>query len=50
MSKYILRIGHVIEVDGSKTVGELEASISDLYRTHRSKKYAVGQVGSIVKI
>ena len=50
MSKDILRIGHVIEVDGSKTVGELEASISDLYRTHRSKKYAVGQVGSIVKI
>lgn len=50
MSDDILRIGRVIEVDGSKTVGELEASISDLYRTHRSRKYAVGQVGSIVKV
>ncbi|PIV21308.1 MAG: ATPase [Deltaproteobacteria bacterium CG03_land_8_20_14_0_80_45_14] len=50
MNDDILRIGHVIEVDGFKTVGKLEASISDLYRTHRSRKYAVGQVGSIVKI
>ena len=50
MNDDILRIGRVIEVDGFKTVGELEASISDLYRTHRSRKYAVGQVGSIVKI
>ena len=50
MSNDILRIGRVIEVDGSKTVGELEANISDLYRTHRSRKYAVGQVGSIVKV
>jgi hypothetical protein len=50
MNDDILWIGHVIEVDGFKTVGELEASISDLYRTHRSRKYAVGQVGSIVKI
>ncbi len=50
MNSDILRIGRVIEVDGSKTVGELEASINDLYRTHRSRKYAVGQVGSIVKI
>ncbi|MEW6664972.1 MAG: DUF87 domain-containing protein [Thermodesulfobacteriota bacterium] len=50
MTSDILRIGRVIEVDGSKTVGELEASISDLYRTHKSRKYAVGQVGSIVKI
>ena len=50
MNNDILRIGRVIEVHGSKTVGELEASISDLYRTHRSRKYAVGQVGSIVKI
>ena len=38
MNDDILRIGHVIEVDGFKTVGELEASISDLYRTHRSRK------------
>jgi hypothetical protein len=50
MSSDILRIGRVIEVDGSKTLGELEASVSDLYRQFRSRKYAVGQVGSIVKI
>lgn len=50
MNNDILRIGHVIEVDGSKTLGQLEASVSDLYRTHKSRKYAVGQVGSIVKI
>ena len=50
MSEDILRIGRVIEVDGSKTIGELEANICDLYRTYKSRKYAVGQVGSIVKI
>ena len=50
MSQSVLRIGRVIEVNGSRTVGELEASVDDLYRTHKSRKYAVGQVGSIVKI
>jgi uncharacterized protein len=50
MNSDILQIGRVIEVDGSRTIGELEASVSDLYRQYRSRKYAVGQVGSIVKI
>lgn len=50
MTENILRIGRVIEVNGSRTVGELEATVDDLYRTHRSRKYAIGQVGSIVKI
>lgn len=50
MSQSVLRIGRVIEVNGSRTRGELEASVDDLYRTHKSRKYAIGQVGSIVKI
>jgi len=50
MGQDILRIGRVIEVNGSRTIGELEASVSDLYRTYKSRKYAIGQVGSIVKI
>ena len=50
MSDSILRIGRVIEVSGSRVVGELEATVEDLYRTHRSRRYAVGQIGSIVRI
>ena len=50
MSAEILRIGRVIEVSGSKVVGELEASVEDLYRTYKSRRYTVGQVGSIVRI
>ncbi len=50
MNQSVLRIGRVIEVNGSRTIGELEASISDLYRTYKSRKYIIGQVGSIVKI
>ena len=50
MTPNILRIGRVVEVNGSKTIGELEASVEDLYRTYKSRKYAIGQVGSIVKI
>lgn len=50
MSAEILRVGRVIEVSGSKVVGELEASVEDLYRTYKSRRYTVGQVGSIVRI
>lgn len=50
MSDSILKIGRVVEVTGAKVVGELESSVDDLYRTYRSRRYAVGQVGSIVKI
>jgi hypothetical protein len=46
----ILRVGRVIEVSGAKVVGELEASVEDLYRTYKSRRYTVGQVGSIVRI
>ena len=50
MSEDILRIGRVIEVSGSKVVGELEGTVEDLYRTYKSRRYTVGQVGSLVKI
>jgi DNA helicase HerA-like ATPase len=50
MSQSLLRIARVIEVNGSRTIGEMEASVEDLYRTYRSRRYAIGQVGSIVKI
>lgn len=50
MSNDILRIGRVVEISGSKLIGELEASVEDLYRTHLSRRYTVGQIGSIVRI
>ncbi|MFZ3014411.1 MAG: DUF87 domain-containing protein [Nitrospira sp.] len=50
MSPAILKIGRVVEVSGSKVVGELEGTVEDLYRTYKSRRYTVGQVGSIVKI
>ena len=50
MSTEILRVGRVIEVSGSKVIGELEASVEDLYRTYKSRRYTVGQIGSIVRI
>ena len=50
MKSDILKIGHVVEVSGSKVFGALEATVQDLYRTYKSRRYTVGQVGSIVKI
>lgn len=50
MSDPILKIGRVVEVSGSKVIGALEGTVEDLYRTHKSRRYTVGQVGSIVKI
>ena len=46
----ILKIGRVVEVSGSKVTGALEGTVGNLYRTYKSRKYAVGQIGSIVKI
>ncbi len=50
MKTDILRVGRVIEVSGARVIGELEASVDDLYRTYKSRRYTVGQVGSIVRI
>jgi len=46
----VLRIARVIEVNGFRTIGEMEATVQDLYRTYRSRRYAIGQVGSVVRI
>ncbi len=50
MTVAILKIGRVIEVSGSKVVGALAGTVEDLYRTYKSRRYRVGQIGSIVKI
>ncbi len=50
MTNAILKIGRVVEVSGSKVMGALEGTVEDLYRTYKSRRYTVGQVGSIVKI
>lgn len=50
MSENILKIGKIIEVNGSKTIGELDHNIDSLYRTYKSRKYSIGQIGSVVKI
>ena len=50
MSGAILKVGRVVEVSGPKVVGQLEGGVDDLYRTYKSRRYTVGQVGSIVKI
>ncbi len=50
MSDKILKIGRVVEVSGPKVIGELESSVEELHRTYKSRKYLVGQIGSIVKI
>jgi len=49
-AEHALRIGKVVEVSGSTVRGELEANVGDLYRTYKSRKYAIGQIGSTVKI
>ena len=46
----ILKIGRVVEVSGSKVTGMLESTVENLYRTYKSRQYAVGQIGSVVKI
>jgi uncharacterized protein len=45
-----LRIGRVVEVQGARTIGILDADAGDLERTVDGHEYAAGQVGSMVKI
>lgn len=54
-SKYIkpienLSIGKIIEVDGSRIIAELDATISDLSRVFAGENYPIGQFGSIIKV
>lgn len=50
MSNEIMKIGRVVEVSGSKVIGALQSTVDNLYRTYKSRRYAIGQVGSLVKI
>lgn len=50
MNDSILKIGKIVEVSSSKAIGELEGTVDELYRTYKSRRYAVGQIGSIVRI
>ncbi|HIA48022.1 MAG TPA: DUF87 domain-containing protein [Candidatus Hydrogenedentes bacterium] len=45
-----MRIGRIIDVTGSKIIGELEAGVDELERVFAGRNYAVGQVGSMVRI
>jgi uncharacterized protein len=44
-----LRIGRIIEVDGSHIKAELDKSIDELSRIYNAEIYAIGQYGSILK-
>lgn len=50
MSVEVLKIGRVVAVSGVKVVGALDGTTDNLYRTYKSRRYTVGQVGSIIKI
>jgi len=45
-----LAIGKLIEVDGTRIIGELDPSIKELSRIFGGETYPIGQFGSIVKV
>ena len=45
-----LRIGSVVEVNGTSIRIELDGDITELTRTHAGRVYAIGQIASVVKI
>jgi len=45
-----LRIGHVVEVSGTSLRIELDGNVTELSRTHDGRVYAIGQMGSVVKV
>ena len=45
-----LTIGRVVEVTGSHVKAELLSNVEELYRTYKSRRYTVGQIGSIVRV
>ncbi len=44
-----LRVGKIIEVDGSHIKAELDKSIDELTRVYNAEVYTIGQYGSILK-
>jgi hypothetical protein len=45
-----LKIGHIVEVAGTKIRVELSGDVTELTRTHDGRVYPIGQIGSIVKV
>jgi len=45
-----LRVGHIVEVSGTSVRVELDGSLTELTRSYAGRVYAIGQMGSIVKI
>ncbi|QQE77281.1 ATP-binding protein [Alicyclobacillus sp. SO9] len=45
-----LRIGSILEVDGTHVIAELDSNIDELTRVHNAHVYSIGQYGSILKI
>lgn len=45
-----LAIGHIIEVDGSHLVAELNPTLSELSRVYAGETYPIGQFGSIIRV
>ncbi len=45
-----LRIGTLLEVDGTHIIAELDSGISELTRVHGGIIYPIGQFGSVIKI
>jgi uncharacterized protein len=45
-----LKIGRIVEVSGTFIRATLDAGISELTRSYSGRVYAIGQIGSIVKI
>ena len=45
-----LAIGKIIEVDGTRIIAELHASLTELSRIHAGEVYPIGQFGSVVRV
>jgi uncharacterized protein len=45
-----LKIGHIVEVSGTTIRVELSGDVTELTRTYEGRVYAIGQIGSIVKV
>lgn len=45
-----LRVGHIVEVAGTKVRVELDGAVTELTRTHDGRVYPIGQIGSVVKV
>ncbi len=45
-----LKVGHIVEVAGTTVRAELGGDVSELSRSYGGRVYAIGQIGSVVKV